>query len=78
MRSDGNCHLSSGQPLTMAYRKEYRTLSDNERQRFHYALAMLKQSGEYDRLSAEHQSIGIGSGAHSGGRIKPLPSSNFR
>lgn len=57
MSSDGNCYLASGQPLTMAYRKEYRMMTDNERQRFHYALTVLKQNGEYDRISAEHQLV---------------------
>lgn len=57
MRSDGNCYLVSGNPLTMAYRKEYRMLSDYERARFHYALTVLKLNGEYDRLSSEHQSV---------------------
>jgi hypothetical protein len=44
---DGNCMLQNGQPLVMAYRKEYRMMNDNERQRWHYALTVLKQNGEY-------------------------------
>uniref|UniRef100_A0A915E065 ShKT domain-containing protein n=1 Tax=Ditylenchus dipsaci TaxID=166011 RepID=A0A915E065_9BILA len=46
-------------------------LTDNERQRYHYALTVLKQNGEYDRLSSEHLSIGIASGAHSGPGFLP-------
>lgn len=57
MRSDGNCYLGSGKPLLMAYRKEYRMMTDYERARFHYVLTILKMNGEYDRLSAEHQSV---------------------
>ncbi|KAI1729973.1 common central domain of tyrosinase domain-containing protein [Ditylenchus destructor] len=71
MSSDGNCYLSSGAPLAMAYRKEYRMMTDNERQRFHYALTVLKQNGEYDRLSSEHLAVGVGSGAHSGPGFLP-------
>lgn len=54
MANDNRCYLTNNQPLTMGLRKEYRLLTDNERQRFHYALAILKQNGEYDRLSSEH------------------------
>ncbi|CAJ0581059.1 unnamed protein product, partial [Mesorhabditis spiculigera] len=68
---NGNCILASGQPLTMAYRKEYRMMTDDERNRWHNALNVLKRNGEYDRLSAEHLSVGIGSGAHSGPGFLP-------
>ncbi|KAH7694751.1 CBN-TYR-2 protein, partial [Aphelenchoides avenae] len=53
---DGNCVLASGYPLAMAYRKEYRMMTDDERYRFHYAMNVLKRNGEYDRLSREHRS----------------------
>ncbi len=63
MMPDNNCYLANGQPLLMAYRKEYRVMTDNERQRFHYAMNVLKQSGEYDRVSLEHRSVSdFGSG----------------
>lgn len=55
----GNCILSSGQPLGMAYRKEYRMLSDEERQRWHAALTTLKRNGEYDRISSEHLAVRV-------------------
>lgn len=67
MGPDGNCHLPSGQPLVMAYRKEYRMMNDDERWRWHRALTMLKQNGEYDRLSQEHMVVGQGSGRFEGG-----------
>ncbi|CAD5220573.1 unnamed protein product [Bursaphelenchus xylophilus] len=69
--NNGNCILQSGQPLAMGYRKEYRMLNDDERRRWHYALTVLKQSGEYDRLSGEHMVVGAGSGAHSGPGFLP-------
>uniref|UniRef100_A0A914YXP4 ShKT domain-containing protein n=1 Tax=Panagrolaimus superbus TaxID=310955 RepID=A0A914YXP4_9BILA len=71
MAPDGNCMLANGSPLAMAYRKEYRMMTDNERQRFHNALNMLKRNGEYDRIGSEHQIVGSGSGAHSGPGFLP-------
>jgi hypothetical protein len=49
----------------MAYRKEYRMMNDDERWRWHRALTILKQSGEYDRISQEHLVVGQGSGLNS-------------
>ncbi|VBB27738.1 unnamed protein product [Acanthocheilonema viteae] len=65
------CILPDGQLLTMGYRKEYRMLTENERLRFFNAITMLKRSGEYDRMSSEHQMVGQGSGAHSGPGFLP-------
>lgn len=45
--------------LTMAYRKEYRMLSEDERLRYHNALNALKRSGEYDRLGTQHRSVSL-------------------
>ncbi|KJH52569.1 shTK domain protein [Dictyocaulus viviparus] len=67
----GNCVLSNGVILQMAYRKEYRMLTDDERNRWHNALATLKANGEYDRLSRQHLDVGTGSGAHSGPGFLP-------
>uniref|UniRef100_A0A0N4X7Y7 Tyrosinase_Cu-bd domain-containing protein n=1 Tax=Haemonchus placei TaxID=6290 RepID=A0A0N4X7Y7_HAEPC len=67
----GNCVLSNGAILTMAYRKEYRMMTDDERNRWHRALATLKANGEYDRMSRQHFDVGVGSGAHSGPGFLP-------
>ncbi|VDK58265.1 unnamed protein product, partial [Anisakis simplex] len=50
----------------MSLRREYRMLSETERNRYHAAMTVLKRSGEFDRLCIEHFSVGTGSGAHSG------------
>ncbi|PIO66848.1 shTK domain protein [Teladorsagia circumcincta] len=68
---NGQCVLSNGAILTMAYRKEYRMMTDDERNRWHRALATLKANGEYDRMSREHFDVGVGSGAHSGPGFLP-------
>ncbi|KAK6035920.1 hypothetical protein COOONC_26575 [Cooperia oncophora] len=67
----GNCVLSNGAVLTMAYRKEYRMMTDDERNRWHRALYTLKMNGEYDRISRQHFDVGVGSGAHSGPGFLP-------
>ncbi|VDL75228.1 unnamed protein product [Nippostrongylus brasiliensis] len=50
----GHCVLANNVVLRMSYRKEYRMMTDDERNRWHNALATLKANGEYDRLSRQH------------------------
>lgn len=45
--SNGGCTLSNGQTVRKAVRKEYRVLSDDERDRLHKALNEIKRNGEY-------------------------------
>ncbi|KHJ97037.1 shTK domain protein [Oesophagostomum dentatum] len=68
---NGHCVLRNGQLLNMAYRKEYRMLTDDERNRWHNALATLKMNGVYDQLSRVHFEEGTNSGAHSGPGFLP-------
>lgn len=71
-RPTGNgCILPNGQPYLMALRKEYRMMTDNERNRWNNAVLQLKRSGEYDRLSVMHRQVGSSSGAHSGPGFLP-------
>ena len=51
------CYINGGVPLHPALRREYRTLSDDERQRFHNAVRQLKFNGEYDRFSMQHRDV---------------------
>ncbi|KAK6743998.1 hypothetical protein RB195_010976 [Necator americanus] len=68
---NGGCILPNGQPYLMALRKEYRMMTDNERNRWNNAIIQLKRSGEYDRLSVMHRQVGSSSGAHSGPGFLP-------
>ncbi|KHN76800.1 Putative tyrosinase-like protein tyr-3 [Toxocara canis] len=65
------CILPNGQPLKKAIRKEYRMLSDDERQRFHSAIVQLKRSGEFDKMAIIHAQFSISGGAHSGPAFLP-------
>ena len=51
------CVLPNGMLYRMAYRKEYRIMTDNERTRWHNAIIQMKRSGEYDRLSVMHRQV---------------------
>ncbi|KAM3722889.1 putative tyrosinase-like protein [Dirofilaria immitis] len=71
INSQNQCVLRDGQIITMAYRKEYRMLTEDERLRYHNALNVLKRNGEYDRLGRQHQSVAGRGGAHSGPGFLP-------
>ncbi|CAB3410755.1 unnamed protein product [Caenorhabditis bovis] len=69
--SNGGCTLPNGQPLRKAIRKEYRLMTDDERQRLHNAFRTLKNNGEYDRLGRIHSQMSAAGGAHSGPAFLP-------
>jgi len=60
----GVCILPSGRSLTKAIRKEYRTLSDEERHRYHAAVKKLMEIGIFDEISALHLNITRQHSAH--------------
>ncbi|PIO68944.1 common central domain of tyrosinase [Teladorsagia circumcincta] len=68
---NGACTLPNGQMLRKAIRKEIRTLTDDERERYHAAVRLLKQNGEYDRISRIHSDSTRVGGAHSGPAFLP-------
>jgi tyrosinase len=65
------CTLANGQQLKKALRKEYRTLSDEERGRYHAAIKSIKNSGEYDRIATIHAQFATAGSAHSGPGFLP-------
>ncbi|KAK6046966.1 hypothetical protein COOONC_15529, partial [Cooperia oncophora] len=67
----GECTLPNGQMLKKAIRKEIRMLTDDERERYYEAVRILKQNGEYDRISRIHSQSTKSGGAHSGPAFLP-------
>ncbi|VDM95248.1 unnamed protein product [Thelazia callipaeda] len=67
----GVCYLPDGSRLTKAIRKEYRMLTDQERNRFHNALKKLKSSGEFENMALIHGRAAVSGGAHSGPAFLP-------
>ncbi|KAK6739569.1 hypothetical protein RB195_008209 [Necator americanus] len=52
-------------------RKEYRVMSDDERNRYHKALWTIKNNGRYDQLTQVHSQYTLSPGAHSGPGFLP-------
>ncbi|CEF66907.1 Tyrosinase copper-binding domain and ShKT domain and Uncharacterised domain, di-copper centre-containing protein [Strongyloides ratti] len=71
MVAQDHCVLPNGEPLKMAYRKEYRMMTDDERNRYHRALQIMKQNGQYDAIGRQHRDVSSGGGAHSGPGFLP-------
>ncbi|KHJ78639.1 hypothetical protein OESDEN_21738 [Oesophagostomum dentatum] len=67
----GDSCTIQGRPLRKAFRKEYRQLSDEERNRVHAAFRALKNSGEFDHLATVHAQFSTSGGAHSGPAFLP-------
>ncbi|CAJ0597115.1 unnamed protein product [Cylicocyclus nassatus] len=73
-----NCVLPGGARLGRALRKEYRVMTDAERNRvyfcplrYHTAMWTIKGNGDYDTLSRIHSSFVTSPGAHSGPAFLP-------
>ncbi|VDK23188.1 unnamed protein product [Anisakis simplex] len=71
IQKNGVCILPNGRPLKKAIRKEYRMMSDKERERFHAAIIHLKRNGEFDKMAIIHAQFSISGGAHSGPAFLP-------
>ncbi|KAF8372386.1 hypothetical protein PRIPAC_78815 [Pristionchus pacificus] len=61
-----SCRLPSGAMYGKGVRKEYRMMTDGERNRFHAAMWTLKNNGDYDRLAHIHADVNQAPSAHSG------------
>ncbi|CAJ0587640.1 unnamed protein product, partial [Mesorhabditis spiculigera] len=68
--SSPNCHYKK-LPLTKAVRKEYHTLTDVERNRYHAALKTLKKKGVYDVFATFHAKASNAMNAHHGPAFLP-------
>ncbi|KAK5965877.1 Common central domain of tyrosinase, partial [Trichostrongylus colubriformis] len=66
-----NCLTPNGQLFGRGIRKEYRELTDDERNRFHSAMWSLKRSGIYDAFARIHARSIPDGGAHSGPAFLP-------
>ncbi|KAI6222821.1 Protein CBR-TYR-3 [Aphelenchoides besseyi] len=71
--SDGTnqCTLSNGQSLQKSLRREYRTLSDEERERFHAAFLGIKKNGAFDEIARLHAQFAESGAAHAGPAFLP-------
>ncbi|CAJ0580142.1 unnamed protein product, partial [Mesorhabditis spiculigera] len=56
----------NGKPVTKTIRKEYRMMTDAERQRFHAAFLEFRRLGRFTQNAAMHSSMGMSGGAHGG------------
>ncbi|PAV85897.1 hypothetical protein WR25_09141 [Diploscapter pachys] len=63
---NGNCVLKNGETLKKAVRKEYRTLSADERRKLIEGFKSMKTSGEYQTFLRHHESAKIAPEAHAG------------
>ncbi|CAJ0949698.1 unnamed protein product, partial [Mesorhabditis belari] len=63
--------LYKGKRMEKLIRKEYRMMSDEERERFHSALNTMKKNGKFDEIAAIHAGFGNMGGAHSGPAFLP-------
>uniref|UniRef100_A0A914E597 Tyrosinase copper-binding domain-containing protein n=1 Tax=Acrobeloides nanus TaxID=290746 RepID=A0A914E597_9BILA len=54
LTNENKCILPSGKPLTKATRKEYRTMTDDERHRYHKAFRTLMETGIFDEIAVIH------------------------
>uniref|UniRef100_A0A914D4W6 Tyrosinase copper-binding domain-containing protein n=1 Tax=Acrobeloides nanus TaxID=290746 RepID=A0A914D4W6_9BILA len=74
---EGHCLLDDDRELKKAVRKEYRTLTDEERTRFHNALNKMKHggvgyySGAYHHFVRHHKHVAEEAGAHGGPGFLP-------
>ncbi|GMT21780.1 hypothetical protein PFISCL1PPCAC_13077, partial [Pristionchus fissidentatus] len=67
----GACQMPSGGVYGKGVRKEYRMMSNAERNRFHAAMWTLKNNGDYDRMAHIHANVNQAPSAHSGPAFLP-------
>ncbi|KAK5972623.1 Tyrosinase protein tyr-3, partial [Trichostrongylus colubriformis] len=66
-----SCTLPNGQTLRKAIRKEFRVMTDDERQNYITAMWTIKGNGDYDDIARIHSQFITSPGAHSGPAFLP-------
>ncbi|KAL6725892.1 hypothetical protein Aduo_007914 [Ancylostoma duodenale] len=68
---DTSCVLPNGNILARAVRREYRMLSEQQRERYHNAMNVIKRNGVYDDLARLYTKCETSPGAHAGPAFLP-------
>ncbi|KIH68241.1 hypothetical protein ANCDUO_01420 [Ancylostoma duodenale] len=68
---DTSCVLPNGNILARAVRREYRMLSEQQRERYHNAMNVIKKNGVYDDLARLYTKCETSPGAHAGPAFLP-------
>ncbi|XGW14088.1 hypothetical protein V3C99_000411, partial [Haemonchus contortus] len=66
-----SCTLPNGRTLSKAIRKEFRVMTDDERQNYITAMWTIKGNGDYDEIGRIHSQFITSPGAHSGPAFLP-------
>ncbi|CAJ0949733.1 unnamed protein product, partial [Mesorhabditis belari] len=66
-----NTCIYQNKPMRKLIRKEYRMMTDEERERFHQAIKTMKENGKYNEMASIHERYGQVGGVHAGPAFLP-------